>query len=639
MKKLLCFLLGCIHVVSLFAQQQHIVHHYADSLEALLQKPAADTTKASLLLSLSSYWSKLDSAKSVNAAQQAVQLDLDSFHKGVAWFTLGSAYYNYDINKAEESYKKADKLLSTYKTSEAYSYLSRTWANIGSLQQRLDNSREYINLLLTKAIPYAEKSGDSIRLAIQYSTVGIPFMNYRDYDKAIFYYTKAIQIFLHNQVRSLTVADCYSSMAKSYILNNDPLPAKPFLDSAWAILKNEKEGEYHTYYYCQEGLYYTHIKEWKKAEQSLEKGLLLAQRINSAYDIAQLLFGQIDLYNEQKNYTALKKVLLEFYNGPYNGLSNDRQNLLLGLARADKALGNINAAYDWLWQYSLLTDSIYKTQTNLQLSELETKYNYVQKEKELLQLSNKSQKDKFFLWLSVGLLLLALLAFIFLNKQRKIKAEGKLQLLRQQQQVAIAQALLDGEERERSRLSRDLHDGLGGLLAGIKINLSEIAQEGDTPLNKIIIQLDNSVTELRRIARNMMPEALLRSGLETSIKDLCQMISTDKMRVDVQVMNVNRNLNTQEQIIIYRIIQELLANVVKHAEATEVFVQCSQTGNIFYITVEDNGIGFDAARLNNKKGIGLNNVRNRVEFLHGRMDVQSNPSKGTIINIELQCSN
>ncbi|HEY0274121.1 MAG TPA: histidine kinase, partial [Chitinophaga sp.] len=586
MKKCLLLLLLWLPCYA-FSRQLDSDPHYTDSLEQALDRSPGDTARAKTLFLLSWYWSDKDSSRAVAYAQRALRLPLDPYFSGLAYFYLGAAYFDYDVNKAEQAYRQAAQLLEPFRQPEALVYRSRAWANIGAMQQRKNNNREYIDLLLNKAIPLAGAAGDSLRVARQYMDVGLPFMNFREYDKAIFYYQKAIDIFRRHQVRSLPLADCYANAAKAYLLSNRTAPAKPLLDSAWAILQQEPPSVYHTYYYCQEALYYTHLKAWEQAAQSLEKGLALARSLKKPRDVAMLLFGYVDLYTEQRNLPALRKALLELHQDTVNLLLNDHQQVLLDLATTDAAMGHMQTAYDWLWQYTLLTDSINKAQFRFQLTELEAKYNYAEKEKEVLRLHESARMQRLWLWGSIGLLLLAVLLFIYLYKQRKQKAGQALKSMQQRQQIVVAQALLDGEERERGRLARDLHDGLGGTLASVKINLSEMSREDNPTLQKAIRQLDNAVTELRHIARNLMPETLLRSGLETALKDLCQSVTTDKMSVELQLIGLDRGLSLQVQLIIYRIVQELLANVLKHAAATEVFIQCSQSDGIFYITIED----------------------------------------------------
>ncbi len=132
-----------------------------------------------------------------------------------------------------------------------------------------------------------------------------------------------------------------------------------------------------------------------------------------------------------------------------------------------------------------------------------------------------------------------------------------------------------------------------GALAGIKIKLSGQEKKERTPqLNEVILQLENSINELRRIARNMMPENLQKAGLEIALRDLCESLLSDETHIEFHAFGLQPAIPLNVQVNIYRIIQELLSNAVRHAHASKIIVQCSQNDDIFFITVEDNGRGF-----------------------------------------------
>ena len=149
--------------------------------------------------------------------------------------------------------------------------------------------------------------------------------------------------------------------------------------------------------------------------------------------------------------------------------------------------------------------------------------------------------------------------------------------------------------------------------------------------------LDSSIKEMRRVAHNMMPEALVKFGLDTALKDFCEDINqSGALQVVYQSFGMeNVQVEQTAAIAIYRIVQELLNNTMKHAAARTAIVQLSKTADGMNITVEDDGKGFDPVILNNAKGIGWNNIQSRVEYLKGKMDVLSAPGKGTSVNIEL----
>ncbi|GAA4785801.1 hypothetical protein GCM10023231_12110 [Olivibacter ginsenosidimutans] len=154
-------------------------------------------------------------------------------------------------------------------------------------------------------------------------------------------------------------------------------------------------------------------------------------------------------------------------------------------------------------------------------------------------------------------------------------------------------------------------------------------------IDETILQLESSIGELRRIARNMMPETLIRSGLEVALGDLCISLTSDTVDIEFQAGDIQEGMDVQTQVNIYRIIQELLANAIRHGKATEILVQCIQGENNVLITVEDNGKGFDSKDQMPSKGIGLNNIKNRVDLMKGNVQIDSVINEGTTVNIEL----
>ncbi|MEP6805652.1 MAG: sensor histidine kinase [Flavobacterium sp.] len=198
--------------------------------------------------------------------------------------------------------------------------------------------------------------------------------------------------------------------------------------------------------------------------------------------------------------------------------------------------------------------------------------------------------------------------------------------------------MIEGEEVERKRIARDLHDGLGSMLSGLKIHLKLAEKDNALSPAEINTLLDNSIKELRNISQNLMPESLLKLSLEHALRDLCMANSNAKTTIEFQYLIQKPNLPKNYEIVIYRIIQELLNNALKYAEATQILVSCSQNKDTFFITVEDNGIGFDVSDKNNS-GMGLRNIKNRVEFLKGKLEIESTPNKGTSTYIELKVKN
>ena len=250
-----------------------------------------------------------------------------------------------------------------------------------------------------------------------------------------------------------------------------------------------------------------------------------------------------------------------------------------------------------------------------------------------------------FAGLSFLLLLIVLFLWIFNKNQKKLSVQKEINLKQElsafedRHKLSVSKALIQGEEMERKRIARDLHDGLGSMLSSVKIHLNLAKKENAETVNGVDALLDNSIKELRNISQNLMPESLLELSLEHALRDLCAANSNAVTKVEFQYLIKKSRLPKNYEIMIYRIIQELLNNALKYAKASQVLVSCSQNKDVFFITVEDNGVGFDISDPKNKNGMGLKNIKNRVEFLNGKLEIESKPNQGTSAYIELNVIN
>jgi len=163
-----------------------------------------------------------------------------------------------------------------------------------------------------------------------------------------------------------------------------------------------------------------------------------------------------------------------------------------------------------------------------------------------------------------------------------------------------------------------------------------------TPDNTLAFQrsmdmLDSSIKEMRRVAHNMMPEALVKFGLDTALSDFCNDINqSGALQVNCQTIGIKDTVIDQTvAITIYRIVQELINNAIKHASANTAIIQVSKADDVITITVEDDGKGFDPAILQAARGIGWSNIGSRISYLKGKADIRSGPGKGSSVYIEL----
>ncbi len=239
-------------------------------------------------------------------------------------------------------------------------------------------------------------------------------------------------------------------------------------------------------------------------------------------------------------------------------------------------------------------------------------------------------------WWFRTLLSFAIIAFVFLMIKNYLSRQLQKQKIIMEKELAI--------EQERTRMSRELHDGLGSMLSGIKHSFSamknqlELDDKQDIRFNNNIDKLNESIKELRNLSHSMASDSLLKYGLENSLADYCRNISEPGViTVSFTALHTEAMLLTEEQTFhIFRIVQELLQNVIKHAMSANTIVQVSYNAGHLYITVEDDGRGFDMETAKRKNGMGLKNIETRVKILKGRIDYQT--TKGTSVMIEIPCA-
>lgn len=329
------------------------------------------------------------------------------------------------------------------------------------------------------------------------------------------------------------------------------------------------------------------------------------------------------------------------------------------LAEYYQSMGDKNRALDLMRQALQLKDSLLSETNIKQMNILAAIYEAEKQEKEINRLQQEKDlqaadaRHKSVLnWVFIGsialLLVLGYLGYINFRRgqqlaqhQQTIQRQKILQLEKDKQLLTV-DAMLKGQEEERSRIAKDLHDGLGSLLSGAKLSFMNIRESLSlTPnqamlFDKSLCMLDNTIGDLRKVAHNISPEGLVKFGLCETIRDFCESIqSSTGLNIRFQHYGENRRLDNTAEVFIYRMIQELVNNIIRHAEATDILVQLVMMPEKIVVTVEDNGKGFDQASLTATKGTGMNNIRHRMQYFNGTLDIDTAPGKGTSVNIEL----
>lgn len=390
-------------------------------------------------------------------------------------------------------------------------------------------------------------------------------------------------------------------------------------DKMATIVKRLNDPQYDLYLYMNRGNTLAELGKYRRAEEDLARAQTIGMQLKANFELSELLLFRSELAKKMEDFEKA----LDFHK---------EADSLKALIANEKSLEDINR--------------------------LEIQYRSAEKDKSIAEQKMKlaerqaaiRKKDMLITGLLVGCLLLVTIAFlayrdIYHRRKLSIKErelhQKKISELEKERQLIAAQSLMKGQEEERGRMARDLHDGVGGLLSGVKLSLSNmkgnvfLSEENVKAIGSIIGQLDSSINELRRVSHNMMPEALIKYGLKEALENYSESIDQSGMlHVRLQTYGLEQRMEQDTEIILYRIVQELLNNVIKHADAKQVLLQLIRERDKFTLTVEDDGKGFDIHSSRHQKGAGLQNIEARVGYLNGVMDIRTKPGEGTSITIE-----
>lgn len=481
-------------------------------------------------------------------------------------------------------------------------------------------------------------------LTICYSNIASIYNNTEQTKNNLVYNILAYQTSVKEK-DSFSMGMIAHDLAISYIKNNKTDSAKLFAEVALKIgnaLDNHFVEAYSNKALSEYYVAINKLPEAKKATSIYLSEILLTE---SDYDIclAYIKNAEIDL---QTNQTREAKSAIDKGMEYANRLSSFQ--LFKKLYSLKKIYffqtGDYKNAFINAQLYQQYNDSVFSEKRNNTLNELETKYQTVKKEAQIAKQEIKIKQSQTRFIISIILLLVLLsgtLLIYFFLKQRQTLLQNKIITIEQQKKLELTQAIIDGEEQERTRLAKELHDGIGGLMSMIKLQFTNFKKthteiQKDDEYNNALDLLNTASQDIRKISHALMPSALERLGLIDAVEQFCtQMQSSGNFEIDFQNYGFEERLPLRFELLVYRIIQELLNNVVKYAEAKEVLVQLSKNEKLISLTVEDDGIGFDISTLINKDGIGLQSMQKRIELLGGKMDIDSNIGRGTSINIEL----
>lgn len=409
------------------------------------------------------------------------------------------------------------------------------------------------------------------------------------------------------------------------------------------------------------GRVYALKKQYEKASEYYEKALTNRIALSDKYGIGLSYnnLGEVNFYLHHYPKS------IEYYTQSI-AIFKELKNFL----NLKQAYGKLSEVYEAMKDYpqclkyhqlyAQYSDSVYNEDNAKQMAEMQTKYETEKKELENRELKDLNQikaleieqekqngfiKNLIIISISILLILGGVLAYAFYHKKQiQQKAELDAEIARQKE--IRVKAVIDAEEKERRRIAQDLHDGVGQLLSAAKLNLSHLEDKihTETPeqkeaLNHAIQLVDDSVKEVRTVSHNMMPNTLIKLGLASAVREfITKMGHFPHLKIDLEIVGMDNRLEPQTETVLYRVIQEVINNIIKHARANHVGIQLIRHENEISVMIEDNGVGFDTKKINEFDGIGLKGIFSRIEFLNGTVHFDSVSGRGTTVIIEIPVS-
>jgi signal transduction histidine kinase len=359
-------------------------------------------------------------------------------------------------------------------------------------------------------------------------------------------------------------------------------------------------------------IYSDYTKDDAQAEQYANENLQLALESGHPYGLLAAWNALARVYRVQKRYKESEEASLQ-------ALAIDSTNVYMAIGLtsnivlANVAMGNLDKSSLYLRKYDELIKKHIDQSGREILAEMEVKY---ETEKKEIRIASLEKERRLYVWLGIAAILLVMaLGIAFWLKIRNARKE---------KQLVAANAVQDGEMNERARLAGDLHDRLSGNLAAVKMELGSAES-----LQNIGDKLDGCIDEIRRITHNLMPRSL-KSGMRAALQDFTAQFPN----VHFHFFGEEKRIKERLEFIIYCCANELVTNSLRHSGAKNINVQLIQDEKHVSLIVQDDGCGFDEKSV--VKGIGLQNVRDRVASCNGKIDIVSLVGKGTETNVELK---
>lgn len=543
---------------------------------------------------------------------------------GLLLFGGQIAYRLTQYSKANEYYFRAKKIADAHLNPCERTAFNYNIAMVLFRQQNFKASLDYFRLAYSLQESCAPQTTAVVlqQQEIQ-SNIGLCFVQLKNYDSALHYFDNALRI------------------ANRY---KDSLgPA--FMDKIYGVIYGHK------------AMVAMAREQWKEAEQLSLKSIVLNDREGYEVENARSVKLQLaNIYSQEKNFFSMFHLLSDMQGEISTVSPKQRSEWNRLMALYYEQTNHPGSAISYLKTWFTLNDSIEKEQKQLTAADVNRQLDEKEQQLQITKLKKDNQLAFVSLWVTVVFSLMAVI-IIYLVYQNYRRSRKSLAISRslneeiQKQKAArekeakqrhklITEAVIRAQEKERSLIGLELHDNINQVLTTVKLYNEMVLQgvaEPETLLPRSMNFLQDCINEIRSLSKRLSAPTLGKISLEESVKDLIDSINaTSKVKITREISGLNQEMLKQElHTGIYRILQEQLNNVIKHADASEVWVRLERKENNIQLSVVDNGKGFCASK--DKTGIGLMNMQTRAENLNGSFELESEPGRGCRVSVVLPC--
>lgn len=508
--------------------------------------------------------------------------------------SLGAAYrWLGKPSEMLQSYQNGLAMAKKHNNPRAQQAFHINIAAYYSDNKQIQESLEYLKAAEDIALKIREK----INLPTIYGNLSEHYLEQKKFDSA-FLYNKKAEILAKENDDKFLLSEIYHTLS---------------------LIEEKREN-------LESALNYRKLNNTLKDELFSEKSQKEIENLKIKYE-TEKKENAIKLLNSEN---ALQKQTIE----------GNRLQLLAGQLELDKKnllLGNQNLLIS-NQQLELKNNQTVLTKNTLELKNKEQKIS-------ILNLSDKNksleiQKKNRMMQMGVLAFLLSALACLLFYNRYRLRQKNKLQKAIIKEQDESAKAVIKAEENERSRMSQTLHDGLGQLLSAAKMNLQafnenlQLNPQMTAIYNNTLMLVDDSIKEMRSVSHQMVTNNVVRTGLANALKELIEKLDSNQLRINLTVNGLLHNIDPDIQVVVYRIIQECINNVIRHAEADNVDIDLNMTNRMLTGSITDNGKGFDVSSIK-RSGIGLDNIETRIKFLKGTYKISSTKNSGTSVSFEI----